>query len=274
MESLKSKTIQRLQSIEAQPKRSLGQNFLINEHIVERIVGSLNPTEPQTLEVGPGLGAITDEVKSWPNFKVLELDRLFSDYWRNENVEVLEGDALKADWHTLCAEPTQLVSNLPYQISSSIVVMLSCGPDNLNRMVLMFQKEVAQRITSVESCKEYGLLTVMAQNFWSIKKVVDAGTFDFYPKPKINSRVLIFKRKPFEQHGLNEEARNKFLKFVKAAFQQRRKFLLKNIKPYIEEGLKDKVIANLKEWGFDEKVRAENLTHEQFLNLFKLLVQI
>lgn len=272
MTNLKQQTILKLKSLGISPKRSLGQNFLINPVIIEKIVNTLSKDKAQTIEIGPGLGALTDQMKLMPGFSVIELDRKFSEYWREQGVEVIEQDALKVAWNKLCAnQSTQIVSNLPYQISSSIVIELSQGPDEIKQMVFMFQKEVAERITSVSDCKEYGLLSIIAQVFWDIGYVVDAQAGDFYPTPNVMSRVLSFNRHPQSSHQLSLGQRKKFLNFLKVAFKQRRKMMLNNLSQYINDGNKVGLVVRLKKWGYDEKVRSEKLTPEEFLQLFKYL---
>ncbi len=273
MKTLKEQVKERLKEFEISPKRSLGQNFLINGGVISKIIATLDLSYPLTIEVGPGLGAITEDLKVENKFKLIELDRKLSAYWAREGYDVLEADALKVNWFELCEnKKTQLVSNLPYQISSSLLVQLCSGPDNLDQMTLMYQKEVAERIASEPGSKQYGLLSVMAQVFWTIQFVLDAGPTDFYPRPNIASRVLKFTRKPLNTHDLDLEGRTRFLKFVKAAFQQRRKFLMKNVSNYIKgsESKRAQVLELFSQWGFDEKVRAERLSPQQFLDFYKV----
>jgi 16S rRNA (adenine1518-N6/adenine1519-N6)-dimethyltransferase len=118
-----------------------------------------------------------------------------------------------------------LVSNLPYQISSTLVMELSSiGRPLFKTMILMFQKEVAERINAKPETKEYGMLSVLAQNRWQIKKVVDAAPACFHPRPQVASRVLQF---DYDESGFSSP---QFLKFVKAGFQNRRKQVLKSLK--------------------------------------------
>ncbi len=124
----------------------------------------------------------------------------------------------------------------------------------------MFQKEVAQRLMSETRSKEYGMLSVMAQLHFKMKKVADCAPKDFFPAPKVASRVLAFERLPVEGLGLP------FLRFVKAAFAFRRKFLLKNLGGVVD---KAKVLRAFEEMGLSDKARAEELSPRQFAELFK-----
>lgn len=242
------------------PQKSLGQNFLINQRVISKIVEFAKKTEVDRLiEIGPGLGALTRELPK--PLTVIELDRKLSEYWRQqEEIEVIEGDALRIDWEELVGSMTSMiVSNLPYQISSSLVIERSIEPVGVSDMVLMFQKEVAQRIQASPNSKEYGLLSVIAQTFWEIDLLVEAGPRDFYPAPKVASRVLSFSRK---KSPVNEASA--YLKFVKAAFSQRRKIVWKNLSAYCRKG---KNLAT--EMGLSENLRAENLSVEDFLSIFE-----
>lgn len=262
---------QKLNELGISPKRALGQNFLVSEHAIAKIIARVQQMKAQQyVEVGPGLGALTERLlKMDAPLKVIELDRIFSQYWRDKGVEVYEGDALKLKWEELhLPESTCLVSNLPYQISSSLVIERSLGPRAVSSMVLMFQKEVAQRLAASPKSKDYGLLTVIAQTFWDVKLVLEAGPNDFYPPPKIASRVLSFERKPQPVADPKD-----FLAFIKSSFMQRRKLLTKNVISYVgKTGLnQEAVVEILEEMGLSGKCRAEELSPQDFLKLYEQL---
>ncbi len=258
----------RLQEMGASPKRSLGQNFLINELVIERIVSEvLRVKSPQVVEIGPGLGALTEPMLEL-NLRplLIELDREFAQYWVSRGLNVIEADALKWDWQAnLRDEPTTLVSNLPYQISSSLVIERALGPKSIGHMVLMFQREVADRILAKPQTKAYGLLSVVSQYHFKIRKLVDARAQDFFPRPQISSRVLVFERNVDAKFGPG------FLKFVKAAFQQRRKLLTKNISGLIGKRQLNELPERLLELGHSNQVRAEELSVEDFANLYGMV---
>jgi 16S rRNA (adenine1518-N6/adenine1519-N6)-dimethyltransferase len=242
------------------PKRSLGQNFLVNKAVIDKIISAVAELDPKNIiEVGPGLGALTSHLINMnKNLTLIELDRDLVTKWKDEKQNVIEGDALQIDWQAFSSdENTVLVSNLPYQISSSIVIERSVEPYEIKAMVLMFQKEVAQRLMAKKSTPEYGMLTVVAQVFWKIEKVCDADPKSFNPPPNVASRVLKFVRK--EGSAID---RKKFLSFVKMAFAQRRKLLAKNLNLESEK---------LVELGFKKTVRAEELSPEEFVSLFQAI---
>lgn len=265
-------TKDKMQALGVFPQKSLGQNFLVSERVIETIVAAAQKTKlNRIVEVGPGLGAITEGLKALaPDLVVIELDRKFCEYWRTQEVRVIEGDALQIEWPLIFdKEPSLLVSNLPYQISSSIVIDRSVDPCGVQEMILMFQKEVAQRIESKPSTENYGMLSVMAQLFWKIEKVCDAGPKDFYPPPQVASRVLRFSFKnPFiaTESKTAEAQSQQFLQFVKICFAHRRKMLVSNLKGYGEPGKAQEI---LNRWGIQDKIRPENLSPVQFLQLFR-----
>ncbi len=264
---------QRLQELQASPKRSLGQNFLIEMVVIERIIEAAGQFSVNNLiEIGPGLGALTESLDEMADdLTLIELDKEFSEMWRQQGMNLIEKDALRLDWEELVGgKETLLVSNLPYQISSSIVMDRSVGPDSILGCVFMFQKEVAERIMAPQGSKQYGLLSVMAQSFWDIHKVVDAGPGCFYPAPKVSSRVLSFRRKKPEAYLETQSQRKSFLKYLKAGFAQRRKFLIKNLlalgidRPTLEK--------EFKVLDIDVKARAEELSVSQWQQLFYQLL--
>lgn len=266
--SLLKQTKERLRELKSDPKRSLGQNFLIDAHVVDQIISAVKELKPIALvEVGPGLGALTENlVKLNVPLQLLEMDRAFVEYWQGREQKVTEEDALRLDWEKLnLVEPTVLVSNLPYQISTHIVVDRCFGPTAINAMVLMFQKEVAQRLQAKPRNGDYGLLSVMAQSHWHITKVVDAGPSSFFPAPKVASQVLKFERKPAPFPEVKP-----FLSFLKVSFAHRRKLLAKNLLA-LEKTSSEKIAAALTAAGIGPKARAEELSVEQFHQLFRSL---
>lgn len=245
------------------PKKSMGQNFLVDEKMVTRIIRRGVQTENSNfLEIGPGLGALTNPlIEMGRPLILMELDPILVKYWRSRGQRVIEGNALKYNWEELSDGDFTLVSNLPYQISSRLVVDLSTSAACIKDMILMFQKEVAQRISARPRTKSYGFLTVIAQSFWCVDRVADLSLKSFYPPPKVSSRVLAFKR-------LCVEYGDEFVNFVKSGFSQRRKFLVKNLLSIQDLSMMESSKA-LEEMGLSTNVRAEELSPSQFVELFK-----
>jgi 16S rRNA (adenine1518-N6/adenine1519-N6)-dimethyltransferase len=262
---------QRLEELGGGPKRALGQNFLINERVTEKILAAVAAMNPaQIIEIGPGLGTLTRSLmENGIPLQLLELDERFARYWREAGALVAEADALKWNWENESkAIPTVLVSNLPYQIASSLVIDRCAGPRHLKGMVLMFQREVAERIAARASTPEYGFLTVMAQTFWQVDTVCDAGPRDFYPAPKVKSRVLRFVR-----HENVAVEYKKFLTFVKVAFSQRRKLFVSNMQGLGNSPQRVWWHEALAEMDLPETIRAEQLTVVQFQNLYHKYIE-
>ncbi len=258
------------------PKKFLGQNFLINHLIIQKIVSTVKTLSPSLIvEVGPGLGALTDELIQLNRpVCVVERDTLLCRYWRKKQVSVLEGDILKLPWESQLLSDSVLVGNLPYQVASRLLLKCCPGSHLLKAMVLMFQKEVAQRIVSVPGSKSYGILTVLSQSFWEVEELLRASLSDFYPRPKVAGRVLVFRKKKHFPKKIPT-----FFLFVKFCFAQRRKFLLSRLSKWDFDYVSIRDIKKRKnrlenifdEIGLSPFVRAEELSPAQFMLLFGML---
>ncbi len=279
MTSRRERLLEKIRQTGTGPKRSLGQNFLISDHVIDRILENAfdfgdsvfwsKAEKPLgMIEVGPGLGALTEGLlegvkQRGLRFQVIELDRQFAENWRDAGVQVVEADALQADWQGLkLSQGTRLISNLPYQISSSLVIDRSVWPCGLGSMILMFQKEVAKRITAKEKSDDYGLLSVIAQLGWDVEIVCEAGPQDFYPPPRVASRVLRFRRRADAPAETEFAA---FLKFAKKAYAHRRKLLASNLSTGGDS--RARLESILESMGFSKTVRAEELSPWQLLEL-------
>jgi 16S rRNA (adenine1518-N6/adenine1519-N6)-dimethyltransferase len=265
--SARERILALMAEFQIEPKKSLGQNFLISDHVINKIIAAARAFGPASLiEVGPGLGALTASLREFevPLF-VIELDRVFADYWRQQGLDVVEKDALQWDWNSKpSAHPRLLVSNLPYQISSSLVVD-RCLDGSVDAMILMFQKEVAQRLKAKAQTEAYGMLSVLAQTFWQMDLLLEASSGDFLPPPKVASRVLIFKAK---DSPISD--RPQFLRFVKSCFLHPRKIMISNL----VEGLgqrRDVYLQALSSLKIKENTRAQELEVQQFVALFGAL---
>ncbi len=271
MNPLYDRTKNRMKELGIKPDKALGQNFLISDGVVSKIVQAVVTEAPaHLLEVGPGLCALTDELlKMNLPLQLIELDRDFAKYWRQRSVEVIEDDALHVNWDALTLpKKSVLVSNLPYQISTHMVIDRCIGPENLESMILMFQKEVGEKLMGGPKHADYGFLSVMAQTFFEVDRLLEAGPKDFWPAPKIASQVLVFRRKT-NVIGSGERAK-RFLKFLKAGFSHRRKFLSKNLlsSPLSQGMTSQSIQSEFQEMNINPKARAEELSVEQFQKLF------
>jgi 16S rRNA (adenine1518-N6/adenine1519-N6)-dimethyltransferase len=250
------------------PKRSLGQNFLVSDVAIARILEAVRALNLERwTEIGPGLGALTDGLRdSVRHLRLIELDSALAERWRAEGLDVTQADALKIDWARFIDQPEGLVSNLPYQIAARLVMELSPLPLPVPAMVLMFQKEVAQRILAGPRSEHYGLLSVVSQLFWSPTLLMELGPRDFYPAPRVASRVVLWRRK----EGPPEGAR--VVSWLKMAFAQRRKKLAKNL--LAEKGMsRDRVEDALRSMNLSPSTRAEELSPDILLALYRRLHQ-
>ena len=269
MKTLRDQLIQKMETLGVSPKRALGQNFLVNSQVVDHILTAAEPSAfKKTLEIGPGLGALTHKLKSMAqDFEVVELDQKLGEYWKSQGLTVTQGDALKFPWAEFLKKHPKalLVSNLPYQVAARLVVELSLISPSFFRMVLMFQKEVAQRIQGKPGEDSYGLLSVVAQCFWTSRLVCEVGAVDFIPKPHVASRVLCLdSKKSFPNHI----GRQDFLVFLKKAFAHRRKKLLPQLTGFQEKSHLLSIFDGLK---LSPEVRAERLKPQEFIDLYLAL---
>ncbi len=268
---MKSALITRLKDMGMEPKRSLGQNFLVSESAVHKILNSL-PKDLNTpvVEIGPGPGALTEGIlERGFTPTLIELDHKAAAYWRGRGLTVLEEDALGVHFDQF-SEDSFLISNLPYQISASLVLELSIHTEAFSEMTLTFQKEVAQRISSEPKNSSYGLLSVISQTFWKVSKVMDLSPQAFFPAPKVASRVLQWKRK---EPPVEKTERAPFLRFVKACFHQKRKTLANNLKSILPQEGAAEVLHHLSQQGLGGQVRAEELSPQLFLEIFRIVRQ-
>ena len=255
-------------------KKSLGQNFLIDERYIRRIIDSLDIAQGDTIiEIGPGRGAITEHlVAARANVVAVELDRDLVPQLREQfagasNFTAVEADATQIDFALLIPKTedqkpkVKLVANLPYYISTPILQHLSTQRHLFERLVLMFQKEVVDRITAKPGDSERGFLTVIIEAAFEVEKLFDVPPNAFRPVPKVTSSVARFTPKA---SSVEDEAA--FRKLVSTGFLQKRKTILNNLKDAFSGAAE-----TLLRVGIDPKRRAESLTLNEWLSLSKEL---
>ncbi len=265
------------------PKKQLGQNFIVDPGFTEMVVkrAGILP-EDIILEIGAGLGALTIPLaRRAKKVFAVEKDRQIIPILNMEilvsgltNIMIIEKDILSVDIKALVEDmggKIVVMGNLPYNISSQILVQLIRSRKGIHRAVLMLQKELAQRITAETGCKDYGRLTVMLRYCSNIKKLVDAKASLFFPKPKVDSEILELKFKKDIDHEAVDES---FLfKVIKAGFGNRRK-TLKNALAASELNVDpDTAKRVLEKSGIDPVRRAETLTVEEFVTLSNTLIE-
>jgi 16S rRNA (adenine1518-N6/adenine1519-N6)-dimethyltransferase len=260
------------------PKRSLGQNFLHDPRVIQKIVASLNldPTD-WVLEIGCGTGALTQFMAGKvQQFVGIELDsalfeRLHTSF-AGPRARFLNQDVLSLDLHRLVEElspkPQKLkvVGNLPYYISSPILEWSGRHSRLMDFLTIMLQSEVADRLLATSGSKEYGVLTVLCQYHFLCRRLFDVNPAAFRPIPKVSSAVVRLEPKPARM--LNFVYEPEFFAFVKQCFFHRRKTLRNCLKGKV---LPERLNEVLKTLGKSAEVRAEALDLEEFVTLFKKL---
>jgi len=250
-------------------KKSLGQNFLTDNNIIEKIIKE-SDIEPKSLiiEIGPGAGALTKELVLTSNQVVaFEIDTRLKDILsqiKSDKLEIIYEDFLKVDLTKYLKKykysKLYVIANLPYYITTPIITKLinQVKPDSITIMV---QKEVGDRINAKTDSKNYNSLSIFSQYNYNIRKICDVSKNVFIPKPNVDSIVLNFKKIDRNIKVKNED---KFFQFVRDSFQYKRKNLRNNLKKYDLKKLEE----ILKKYNKDLSFRAEQITIEEFINIF------
>ncbi len=259
--------------------KSLGQNFLIDGNIVRKIVDEGNiKKDDYVLEIGPGMGTLTEELALRAKKVVaVEIDStllpiLDETLHKYNNVEIIHGDVLKIDVEKLIHEkldggPVKVVANLPYYVTTPIIAKLIEDNLNLESIIVMVQKEVAERMEAGPGGKEYGSLSVFVNFYSKPEIVVKVPKTVFMPQPKIDSAVI----KLTINKELPDVDKDKFFKIVKAAFSKRRKTILNSLSTYGFNIEKETIKEALEKLNISPETRAENLSVEDFIKISKTL---
>lgn len=261
-------------------KKSLGQNFIVDTNILSKIVNAGGITKDTTvIEVGPGIGALTEQLaKKAGNVIAFEIDdRLLpvledtlSPY---DNIEIIHSDVLKVDMkafetsHLADSKEVVLVANLPYYITTPIIMRFLESGISVDRMVLMMQKEVANRISASPSTKAYGSLSVAVQYYMNAEVAFTVPKTVFVPQPNVESAIIKLSEKTEKNVQVNDEPL--FFRLVRSSFVQRRKTLWNNLLIAFgkEDDTKAKLVKGLEMAAVDPKRRGETLSIEEFASL-------
>ena len=254
--------------------KSLGQNLLHDQNVLKRIVkaGELT-TEDKVLEIGPGLGALTEHLlPTVGQLTAIEMDRRLEErlrarYGDHPHFDLQNQDALKffaqpeSDW-----SGWKLISNMPYSVASPLLVNLAAMPNSPRRLVVTLQLEVAQRLCGKLGTKEYSKLTLLVGCRYIAGHMFKISPHCFFPEPKVNSACLTLDRRtePLFEDSLYKP----FATVVKRAFNQRRKMMRKNLRGGWPDEVVDMAMATT---SLDAKIRAEKVTLEQFVDLTRKL---
>lgn len=259
------------------PKKRLGQHFLIDEGIIEKIIASARfQSSDVVLEIGPGQGALTLPLsKTVSHVMAVEKDIRLANLLQKKlsnlgisNVTLINHDILTFDFNGIKPRPSgkiQIIGNIPYNISSPLLEKLIKNRKIAARAILMFQLEVARRLTSAPCTKAYGAMTLLIQYHARSTCLLAVSRKAFYPVPKVDSMIVeIDLGRPYPNQGVDDDH---FRKVVKGAFAHRRKTIVNSMKGFLPSWTPDLLMDRMKACGIDPKRRAETLSMDEFLRL-------
>ena len=264
-----------LSDLQTPVKKKFGQHFLINKHkidfIADKLLGYINDL---IIEIGPGLGSITERIlESANNIICIEKDRVFSAYLKDKfenktRFAIINQDVLKVNLNEIDRLQDKMVfGNLPYNIASQIIIkFVDELHDKKTVGIFMFQKEVAERILSKPGLKSYNAFTLKIQSFFNVENILNLNENDFWPPPKIKSTLIIFTPKQADQYIIDNYG--EFSRFLTICFKAKRKTLINNLQNVYP---KEKILSAMQMVTKTQDIRAEKLREEEFVKLFKYL---
>lgn len=253
--------------MEHQARKRFGQNFLVDQNIIENIVAAIAPLPGQNLvEIGPGQGAITRPLlEKCSELNVIELDRdliplLQNKFQQYPGLKIHQGDALKTDFRQFYKEeyPLRIIGNLPYNISTPLLFHLLSFNKQIRDMYFMLQKEVVERLGATPGEKHYGRLSVMVQYHCKVQPLFLVPPTAFKPAPKVESAIV--QLKPYNEPPYRAENLSLLSKLVRTCFQQRRKTIKNSLKLFLSTEQMDQL-------NIDLALRPENLGVAEFVQL-------
>ena len=248
------------------PRKRFGQNFLVDPYIIAKIVDEISPQkDDRVIEIGPGLGALTKPLlQQLDHLTVIEIDRdivaQLKTLFTPDKLTIYATDALRFDFSSL-GNQLRIVGNLPYNISTPLLFHLSQYSENILDMHFMLQKEVVQRLTAKPGISDYGRLSVMMQYHFNMTHVFNVLPQSFLPAPKVDSAIIEMIPRPKKNKSAHDETL--LSQIVLAAFSQRRKTLRNTLQQYLTTDDFNRI-------GIDSRVRAENLSVENFVAITNL----
>ena len=275
-------TIEVLQKYNFNFQKKFGQNFLIDTHVLEKIIEESGITKDDfVLEIGPGIGTMTQYLcENAREVAAVEIDKnlipiLADTLSAYDNVEVINDDILKVDINKLAEEknggkPIKVVANLPYYITTPIIMGLFESHVPIDSITIMVQKEVADRMQEGPGSKEYGALSLAVQYYAKPEIVVNVPPSCFMPQPKVGSAVIRLTR--HSEPPVNVKSEKLLFQVIRASFNQRRKTLANGLANYGAFGLpKEELQACIEELGVPVNIRGEALSLEQFAQLSNII---
>ncbi|MGN1318106.1 MAG: 16S rRNA (adenine(1518)-N(6)/adenine(1519)-N(6))-dimethyltransferase RsmA [Lachnospirales bacterium] len=276
-ESLAYKTKQIIKKYEFNFKKNFGQNFLVDERVLEKIISAANISKNDlVIEVGPGIGTLTQAMAKRAGKVIsVEIDKtlvpilgeLLEDY---DNIEIINEDILKVDINSIIEEnkgmTVKMVANLPYNITTPIIMNILEKHIPMDSLTVMIQKEVAYRMNAKPSTKDYGSLSLVTQYYCQPYLVANVPQNCFMPRPNVDSAVI--RLTILDKPAVKTDNEEFMFSFIKASFSQRRKTLVNCISSNLGLNLNKEEIGNvLEKLGYDKRVRGESLTLEDYSKL-------
>jgi 16S rRNA (adenine1518-N6/adenine1519-N6)-dimethyltransferase len=255
-------------------KKFFGQNFIIDRNIIDKIVKISDINENSlVLEVGPGIGSLTEALcEKAKHVVAVEIDShmvsILKDACGNfNNLEIIHSDFLDVDVNSLCQESLTVCANLPYYVTTPILFKLFESNCTFDKIVVMVQKEVAQRFNAKKDTKQYNSLSIFVQTCFNIKVEFDVSKHVFIPKPAVDSSVVSFVKK----ESINIDELRPVFEFIKKCFAYRRKTLHNNLKDVVG---KDADISQLLEQAnLPENIRSQSLDFQEFKRLYEVIYE-
>lgn len=266
-------------------QKKFGQNFLIDSNVLESIIRGAEITKDDfVLEIGPGIGTMTQYLcEAARQVVAVEIDKMLipiledtlSEY---DNVEVINQDVLKVDIKSLAEEknngkPIKVVANLPYYITTPIIMGLFESGVPIDSITIMVQKEVADRMQTGPGSKDYGALSLAVQFYATAKVILNVSATCFMPRPNVDSAVIKLTR--HKEHTVNVADEKLMFKIIRASFNQRRKTLVNGLKNSPELSFsKEQIVKAIEKIGKPETIRGEALTLEEFAELANAFTEL
>ena len=266
-------------------QKKFGQNFLIDSNVLESIIRGAEITKDDfVLEIGPGIGTMTQYLcEAARQVVAVEIDKMLipiledtlSEY---DNVEVINQDVLKVDIKSLAEEknngkPIKVVANLPYYITTPIIMGLFESGVPIDSITIMVQKEVADRMQTVPGSKDYGALSLAVQYYATAKVILNVSATCFMPRPNVDSAVIKLTR--HKEPTVNVADEKLMFKIIRASFNQRRKTLVNGLKNSPELSFsKEQIVKAIEKIGKPETIRGEALTLEEFAELANAFTEL
>ena len=266
-------------------QKKFGQNFLIDSNVLESIIRGAEITKDDfVLEIGPGIGTMTQYLcEAARQVVAVEIDKMLipiledtlSEY---DNVEVINQDVLKVDIKSLAEEknngkPIKVVANLPYYITTPIIMGLFESGVPIDSITIMVQKEVADRMQTGPGSKDYGALSLAVQYYATAKVILNVSAACFMPRPNVDSAVIKLTR--HKEPTVNVADEKLMFKIIRASFNQRRKTLVNGLKNSLELSFsKEQIVKAIEKIGKPETIRGEALTLEEFAELANAFIEL